>query len=100
VSDLAAAQEEIPGVFVESSRYIVERRAQIVINGVTVAFEPGRIVTDEVMLARLKESNAPIREITDESDIGTCPHCGRSFSVMAQQGAREILARAAKLGFR
>lgn len=83
-------------------RYIVNKNCGLSVNGVTVPFKSGTVVDSAPMIARLLESRADISPITDETDLGTCPHCGRSFSLGAQGGARRLLERARQLmpGFR
>lgn len=78
-------------------RYIVTRGVSLHVNGVTIRCDAGQIVDSPAMIQRLLEMRAPITPIRNEDDIGTCPHCGKSFSLAAQRGARELLARARSL---
>lgn len=84
------------------SRYIAERTFRQMVNGSTVNYEQGTVLDDEIVIATLLAQHAPITEVKDESDLGVCPHCGKSFSIRAQAGARELLGRARQLmaGFR
>lgn len=78
-------------------RYIVSRQFRQFVNGVTVTFKTGQIIEREDQIRQLLDERAPIDPIRDESDIGTCPHCGLSFSLENQRGARELLRRAQQL---
>lgn len=83
-------------------RYIVNKRTSMSVNGATVPFEAGTVLDSEPMIAKLLGARADISPVKDEEDLGTCPHCGKSFSLAAQGGARKLLARARMLmpGFR
>ncbi len=78
-------------------RYITTRKFTQNVNGSTILFEAGAIVEREDTIRTLLAMGAPIAKIEDEDDIGTCPHCGKSFSMQAQRGARELLAKANKI---
>ena len=78
-------------------RYIANARCSIQINGVTVPFAAGTVISDESMIVRLLDARANISPIMDEGDLGTCPHCGKSFSLASQRGASDLLARARQL---
>lgn len=78
-------------------RYIINKTSSLSINGATVPFPAGTLVSDESMIVRLLEARANMSPIHDEDDLGTCPHCQKSFSLVAQRGARALLARARQL---
>ena len=75
-------------------RYITTKKCVVRHNGVTIQFEAGRVIEDPNIIDLMRLDNSPILPIKDEDDLGTCPHCGRSFSLTAQKGARELLSRA------
>lgn len=78
-------------------RFMVNKNFTLRINGVSVPFQAGQIVDNEPVIVRLEESRVDMTLITSEDDIGTCPHCGKSFSMESQRGARSLLARARQL---
>ena len=86
----------------KARRYIVNRNSSISVNGATVPFAQGTVLDSEPMIKRLLDAGADISPIVDEEDLGTCPHCGKSFSLASQRGARSLLERARQLmpGFR
>lgn len=77
--------------------YIVSRDFTHSINGASIPFRKGTIVRREDVIRELLGSSAPIVRVLDEADLGLCPHCGLSFSLSAQGGARELLNRARQL---
>lgn len=76
------------------SRYIVTRAFSQRVNGTTIPWSVGTVVDREDLIRDLLAANYPIAEVLDETDLFTCPHCGKSSSRTVQQGARELLARA------
>lgn len=87
---------EQPELFVPE-RYIVNRDFRAVHNGVTIQYLAGQVIEDQARVEALLAASSPIALIRDDEDLGTCPHCGRSFSLSAQQGARELLRRAQQI---
>jgi hypothetical protein len=77
--------------------YIVSRLFTQSVNGVRIEYKKGSIVRDPVQAKTLIDARAPLVEVKDEEDIGVCPHCGLSFSLQAQAGARELTRRARAL---
>ncbi len=76
------------------TKYMVSRNFTQRVNGTTIPYSAGTIIDRPDLIRELIATNSPLVPIEADDDIGTCPHCGKSFSMQAQRGAQELLARA------